>query len=245
MRRSLIALAVVAILVMAASVPASAQSWFQFRFNPSNAEWKQTPPYWIDLPYTFKTTMFGGTAFVQPPGYGIGFRFNIDYGSLGSWSPLTYYDGGNWRYYDIGVGIPLTLGSGSMVLFAGYGNHAWRANSAGTVISTQDARGTVFGADLRLPLSGALYATGSVTFGSGLKYKYANPPYSDPRAEGAANSSVYSAALGYMLPGRPLNVELGWRSGGFSVTSITSGDTGASNQDVRWSGWFLGLSTRR
>ncbi|MDI6771450.1 MAG: hypothetical protein QME77_02530 [bacterium] len=245
MRRSLIALAVVAVLVMAASVPASAQSWFQFRFNPANANWKQTPPIWGDLPYTFNTTMLGGTAFIRPPGYGVGLRFNIDSGSLGSWSPLTSYDGGTWRYYDIGLGLPLALGRGSMLLFAGYGNHSWKASFGGTVISTQDAGGIVFGADLMLPLSGAWYATASTTFGSGLKYTYDNPPSTTPRAEGTASTSVYSLALGYQMPNRPFNVELGWRSGGFNVTAITSGDTGASNQDVRWSGWFLGLSTRR
>jgi hypothetical protein len=245
MRRSLIALAVVAVMVLAASVPASAQSWFQFRFNPSNADWKQTPPIWSDLPYTFNTTMLGGTAFIRPPGYGVGLRFNLDTGSLGSWSPLTNYDGGTWRYYDISVGLPLALGRGSMLLFAGYGNHAWKATFGGTVISTQDASGIVFGADLMLPLSGAWYATASTTFGSGLKYKYANPGFADPRSEGTAGTSVYSAALGYQLPNRPFNIELGWRSGGFKVSSITSGDTNAAGQDVRWAGWFLGLSTRR
>ena len=245
MRRSLVALAVVAVLVLAASVPASAQSWFQFRFNPSSANWTQTPAIWGDLPYKFNTTMLGGTAFIQPPGYGVGLRFNLDTGSLASWSPLTSYDGGTWRYYDISVGIPLALGTGSMLLYAGYGNHSWKATFGGTVISTQDASGTVFGADMRLPLSGAWYATASATFGSGLKYKYANPLFSDPRSLGTASTGVYSAALGYKLPNHPFNIELGWRSGGFKVSAITSGDTGAANQDVRWTGWFLGLSTRR
>ncbi len=246
MRRSLIALAVVSVLLLTASVPVSAQSWFQFRFNPSSADWKcKASPCWSDLPYAFKPTMFGGTAFIQPPGYGVGLRFNFDSGALGGWSPLTSYDGGNWRYYDIGVGIPIALGRGSMLLFAGYGNHAWRADFAGVVVSTQDASGIVFGTDLRIPLSGAWYATGSATFGSGFKYKYANPPGSDPRSLGTASSGVYSAALGYMLPGRPFNIEFGWRSGGFSVEEITWGNVNASNQDVRWTGWFLGLSTRR
>lgn len=245
MHRSLIALAVAAILVMGASVPASAQSWFQFRFNPSSANWTQTPVIWSDLPYKFNTTMLGGTAFIQPPGYGLGLRFNIDSGSLGSWSPLTSYDGGTWRYYDISVGLPLALGTGTALLFAGYGNHAWKATLGGTVVSTQDAGGLIFGTDLMLPLSGAWYAAGSLTFGSGLKYTYDNPPSVTPRAQGTANTSVYSLALGYKLPNHPFNVELGWRSGGFGVTSITSGDTSAAGQDVRWTGWFLGVSTRR
>lgn len=246
MRRSLVALAVVSALLLTASVPASAQSWFQFRINPSNANWTcVATPCFGDLPYAFNTTMIGGTAFLKPPGLMVGLRLNLDSGSLSSWSPLTTYNDGTWRYYDISLGLPLALGNGSLILFAGYGNHAWKAGFGGTVISTQDAGGMVFGADLRAPLTGPWYVTASGTFGSGHSYKYANPPTLDPRSLGTSSTSVYAAAVGYMLPNSVYNIELGWRSGGFRVTSITSGAIAASNQDVRWQGWFLGLSTRR
>ncbi len=98
MRKSLFALAVVSVLLLTAGAPASAQSWFQFRVNPSVADWRCTStPCFGDLPYgfNFNATMLGGTAFIQPPGYGLGLRVNLDTGSLGNWSvPLTY-DGGS------------------------------------------------------------------------------------------------------------------------------------------------------
>jgi hypothetical protein len=246
MRRSLVALAVVSMLLLTASAPASAGSWFQFRINPSRGDWTcVATPCFSDLPYTFNTTMIGARAFIQPGAMPVGLRLNLDSGSLGSWSPLTFYDGGHWRYYEIALGIPLTLGSASVLLYAGYGNHAWRASFGGTTISTQDASGLVYGADIMARLMGPWYVTASGTFGSGLNYKYANPPGLDPRSLGTASTSVYGAAVGYMLPNSNFNIELGWRSGGFRVTSITSGDTSASNQDTRWNGWFLGVSTRR
>jgi len=246
MRRTLVALAVVSVLLLTASVPASAQSWFAFRINPSSSMWTcVTTPCFSDLPYSFTTLMFGGTGFIQVPGSRLGVRVNFDTGSLSSWSPLTLYNDGSWRYYDVSLAFPISMATGQVLVFAGYGNHAWSAGFSGTTISTQTASGLVFGADAMVPLRAPWYFTASAAFGTGLNYKYANPPGIDPRSLGAATSSVYSAALGYMLPTSNFNVELGWRSGGFRVTSITSLDPSAANQDVRWQGWFLGLSTRR
>jgi hypothetical protein len=249
MRRTAVALAVAAILVMAVSGPASAMSWFQLRLSPATGNWTGD---FSDLPYNMTTTMLGLTGFIQFPNTRFGIRANLDTGSLSSWTPLTFYDGGSWRYYDIDLAFPLTLGTGKVLLFAGYGNNNWQATLGGALISQQLTSGFVFGADVMWPLgsSGRWYLTGSATIGPSNQFLYCNPTPGFPcntttfRASGTANVGVYSAGLGWNLPNGMSSLEVGWRSGSFKANAINSGDINALNSNPTWSGVYLGLTVR-
>lgn len=242
MRRTLLALAVVAILSLAAAIPASAASYLQFRINPSSGTWSQTPAFWIDLPVDFKSTRIGLTGFLQVPSSPWGLRYNLDTGSLTNLTgPLVFYDGGNWRYSDISLGYQLNVGRGTGVVFAGYGTHRAEWNIAGVPESRQDVRGLVLGADVFYPINPNWYVTGTIAYGRNMPFEYSNAPFTPLRAEGRATSSVYGAGIGFRPAGGAASVEAGWRSGGFTVNSITTGDAGANNQNLRWSGWYVGV----
>jgi len=248
MRRSLLALAVVAVLIATASVPASAASWFQLRVNPASGDWRGGSPGFSDLPYTFTANMFGITGFWQPAGFRLGLRGNLDTGSLSSFSPSGTYTGGNWRWWDLSLGLPLTVGPSMVLLFAGFGDTRWQANGAG-FFSRQTTSGFAFGADVWVPIGeGRWYVYGHALFGPSHNYKYSNDPPFDPRFTGKADVTNYAAALGYNLPGGMNSVELGWRSGGFKVASATPlfpPDANINGMQTRWSGVYLGLVVRR
>lgn len=240
MRRTLVPLAVIVVMVLGATVPASAQSWFQFRVNPSNGDWRGGG--FGDLPYTFQTTMLGVTGFLQLPDQRFGLRFNLDSGGLSSFSPSGLYTGGRWRWYDISVGMPVTLGPASTLFFLGWGSNWWQADIDSTNWSRQTSSGLVLGVDLRVPLRGPWYLSGSYTYGSGHPYEYRNLLTEPaPRFTGKAQTSIYSAALGFDLPTNGGSVEVGWRSGGFTVSEAGLID----GMETRWSGWFVGFTLRR
>ncbi|MDR7485321.1 MAG: hypothetical protein QN187_08325 [Armatimonadota bacterium] len=247
MRRSLFALAVVAVLVVTTSVPASAASWFQLRVNPSSGDWRGGSPGFSDLPYTFTANMFGLTGFWQPPGFRLGLRGNLDTGSLSSFSAGVGYTGGNWRWWDLSLGLPLPLGPATALIFAGMGDTTWQADVPGG-FSRQTTSGMVFGADVWVPLrEGRWYVYGHALFGPSHNYRYANLGF-DPRFTGKADVANYSAALGYNFPGTMNSIELGWRSGGFRVkdaTPVFPPDSNINGMETRWSGVYLGVVVRR
>ncbi len=238
MRRTMVALAIVVAVVLGATIPASAQSWFQFRVNPSNGDWRGGG--FGDLPYTFNTTMLGFTGFLQFPGQKYGLRLNVDSGGLSSFSPSGLYTGGRWRWYDVGVGMPIKFGPASTLFFLGWGNNWWQADYDGG-FSRQTSSGLALGVDLQVPLKGPWYFAGSATLGPGHNYAYRNVERDPPRFSGKAQTTIYSAALGYNLPTNGGSVEVGWRSGGFTVSEAGSID----GMETRWSGWFVGFTLRR
>jgi hypothetical protein len=247
MRRSLLVLAVTAIISLVATISASAASYFQIRINPSTGNWTDSvAPVFVDLPWSWRSVMVGGTAFLQLPNSRLGLRLNIDTGSMTDLSPadpewIGSYTNGSWRYYDIALGYHFMLGRGAGVVFAGYGNHWAEWGDASGPITRQQASGLIYGVDLFYPLTERWYISGSVAYGGNLSYQYLNAPFTSTRGEGGATSSVYTAALGFRLPNQMASFEVGWRSGGFHVTSIATGDTTIDGTDVRWSGWFLGM----
>jgi hypothetical protein len=253
MRRSLWMVVLAAALIVTTSLPASAASWLHLRINPGNGTWKDTKAVqFSDLPVDFNVAMLGATGFLQFPNSRFGLRFNIDYSTLTSFTGNAFliYSSGSWRYYDISVGFPIMLGQVRTLLFAGYGNHRADFASGGPVITRQDSGGLVFGADLWYPFGSQQqwYLAGSATIGPSMTYTYTNNPPDTPRASGRSFSGVYSVGIGYMLPSQTGNImtaiEAGWRSGGFAVSSISSGDAAVDGQDVRWQGIYVGLKLR-
>jgi hypothetical protein len=245
MRRSLPALGLVVVLLLIATTPASATSWFQLRLNPSTGDWKDTTgTAFTDLPYSFTTTMFGATGFWQIPGWRIGLRGNIDTGSLSSFSAggpgAPGYNTGSWRYYDLSLGLPINVGQGRALLFAGYSNTNWRAEFP-TGFSRQAASGIAFGLDLWYPLGEKWYLAGSATFGPSQDYKYYNGPPEFVRFAGKASVDVFQVGVGWRFA-QMSSLELGWRGGGFSVSQTASLIDGMS---TRWSGFYLGLNFMR
>ncbi len=246
MRRALIALALAVALIVVSSAPASATNRFQFRLVPGSGTWQQDPPFFFDLPVHFSTAIFGFTGFLMLPGQRWGLRLNIDTGGLSNLQgDFLIYDSGHWRNYELAVGVPFTLGSAHVTPFLGFGSQKADFSELGTVITRQEANGFVFGADVWVPISGRWYFAGSATLGPSHAFKYTNSPPADPRAEGLSNFALYSAGIGYKLPGDMAKVELGWRSGGFTNTQITSGDAGVLNSAVRWQGVYLGVTIHR
>lgn len=256
MRKWAVALAITALIVMVGSLPASAQSWFTLRINPSKWNWTTAPGGFGDLPYNGTINVFGATGFWQFPGQKFGLRGNWDSGSLSSWGcaggPPCSYDGGNWRWYDIGLGVPYNFAALRTLWFIGYGNTDWRASSSGTVVSQQTTSGLALGVDFWFPLgpSALWYATGNVTYGPSQHWRYCNPPGttcgsdSSARYAGSATVSNYSIGLGRNLS-QMTSVELGWRTGGFGGTKVTvGGDQFGAGQTVRWSGYYLAVAFR-
>ncbi len=251
MRRSPWVVMLVAALILTTSLPASAGSWFQLRINPGSGTWQDTKVLqFSDLPVDFSTPMLGGTAFLQFPNTRFGLRFNIDHASLASFTGRgagLFYSSGAWRYYDISLGMPLMFGPVSSLVFIGYGNHRADFADGGPVLTRQDSGGFVLGTDFWVPIgsAGRWYFAGSATFGPSMAYTYTNNPPAAARATGRSFSGIYSAGIGYNLPNTRGSIEAGWRSGGFSVNSISTGDAAVDGQDVRWSGLYLGLTFRR
>lgn len=202
-----------------------------------------------DLPVDFKVTMIGFTGFLQLPTQRWGIRLNIDSGALsgfvGRGVTATPYNTGNWRWWDLSAGLPLMFGPVQTVIFLGYGNGRFYTETPGATFTRQETTGFVLGADVWVPIGQQFYFAGSATFGPSQNYRYFNGPPDFLRAEGRASAGVYSAGIGYMFPNTMASVELGYRTGSFGTSSISSGDLAVDGQNAWWSGVYLGLTIRR
>jgi hypothetical protein len=193
--------------------------------------------------------MAGATVFLQPPSLKFGLRLNLDTGSISNLTSPSLIqppivDRGRWRYYDISLGLPFKIGSGTVTLFGGYGNHDFELDEAGGGLDLlrYQTSGLVFGADIWYPIGDKWFVSASGTFGSNNSLTFTDTFFTPLNSTGKANTHVYSAAVGYRLPGGMSKVELGWRSGGFDVTSIDAGGFAAlDGNQGHWEGVYLGL----
>jgi len=240
MHRSFLALAVAAVLLLALSVPASAQTWIQLRYwgVSNNASFSNI------LTDKFST---------NPAGIGIrrnlmggqwALSFNFDQGSFtkpagnfAAWTTANQYN----RFWNLNVHRNFTAPNGAM--FSMYGG--WQSTSVewpnwplpgGAYVRQSGLR---VGADTMIPFAGNWYFKGDLGYGFGGNLTHNNFTIV---GTGTGNGNVldWRAGLGYNF-NPTWGLEAGYR--GIQWTINPSATTCASTPcNFKWNGWYFGLN---
>lgn len=231
MRRSLIALAVVAVLVMAASVPASAQTWFQLRYGSTNQTWNAP----LIGPDTWDSGLRGFSVRRNVLGGQWALSFNYDSGGItnpvGVFAPPDSYN----RFWNLNLHRNFPFATGNASLYGGWGRLAIEIPAFPAYVRQSGPR---IGADVKFNLRGNWYAVGDLgyTFGGSaeqLSYSVGGVlPLS-------ATALEYRVGVGYMMGNWGL--EGGYR--GITWNHTTAAFCGgAGSCSFKWTGWYVGLN---
>ncbi|MDI6772832.1 MAG: hypothetical protein QME77_09640 [bacterium] len=228
MRRSLIALAVVAVLVMAASVPASAQTWIQLRYWSTNNSVYENGSTWSSplLGFSLRRDVMQGAWALS---------FNFDSGSV-NWTGGYSAPGSFNRFWNLNVHRNFPLANGRTSFYAGYGGGAFEEPTWPWYVRLNGFR---FGVEGKLNFRENWYLTGDLGYtprqtGSQLNFAFggfANMP---------ASLLDYKVALGYAYS-PTWGVEVGYRGVDlrYDPTIMCGGSTSCG---LRWGGWYVGLN---
>ncbi len=238
MHRSFLALAVAAVLLLALSVPASAQTWIQLRYwgvnnnaSVSNGATDNfsTNPAGIGI----RRNLMGGQWAVS---------FNFDQGSFTkpagnfvAWTTSNQYN----RFWNLNIHKNFTAPNGAM--FSLYGG--WQSTSVEwpnwpTGAQYVRQNGPRVGADLRIPFAGPWVFSGD--FGYGFGGNLTTNAYTGTPGTGSGNVWDWHAGLGYNFT-PTWALEGGYR--GIQWTINPSAATcAAAPCNWKWNGWYLGLN---
>ncbi len=225
MQRSVLAVAMAFIMLLAVSVPASAQTWIQLRYTSANAQFNfagATTNYTANLGgATIRHNLSGGTW---------GLSLNLDTGndnvSTGVATTSTWWNVNLHRNFPIATGM--------FSLYAGWGSASWSANAISQTYSQQGLR---IGADLRHNLPGNWYLTGDIGYGP-----WGNATTNNYILPGAATiqASVTDGRVGVGHMFGPWGLEGGYRWIAQTYTP-GAGSCPANPCYDHWGGWYVGL----
>ncbi len=247
MKRAMAALAVAVVLVLAAGVPALAQTQVQLRYWSTNVDWGIYR--YFDEPMALQN----GTS-MNSNLWGFSLRhpfmegdwaasFSLDTGAFGMMryvGPVAAQNGSEWsaRFWNVNLHRNFTAGRTALSLFAGWG-------SAALVLDPASYRQSGFrvGADARFDVRDGWYLTGGLAYGpSGqAKYELLGGPSSNFNARVLEWNAGVGRSLGkWGLEGGYRVIHWNWDQG----FNFNGGATAASpeTQGVKWSGWYLGLN---
>jgi hypothetical protein len=229
MRRSLIALAVVAVLVLAASVPASAQTWIQLRYWSSpNSAWDLASPSSIVFSsnltgFSLRRTLLAGEWAAS---------FNYDTGAFNTyWATPGQFN----RFWNFNVHRNFASERGVFSLFAGWGSAAFEWPNWTPVAAYIRQSGLRLGVDAKINVRDQWYLTGSAAYGP---FGQATESWAY-ESTGTFNARVMDWNVGLGRTFGAWGLEGGYR--GISWSHDPSVCRG-SPCGVRWGGWYVGLN---
>jgi hypothetical protein len=230
MRRTILALAVVAIISLTAAVPASAATWFQLRYWGTNQLWNAPgagPDTWDSAigGFSVRRDVLGGQWALS---------FNFDSGGITNAVGVTTPPGSYNRFWNVNFHRNFAFATGNASLYGGWGSLAIELPGFPAYVRQSGPR---VGADVKFNLRGNWFAVGdfAYTFGGNaeqLSYSVGGVlPLSATAAE-------YRVGLGYMM-GR-WGFEGGYRA--INWTHSTAAFCGGTSCSFKWSGWYAGLN---
>ena len=129
MRRTFLTLAVVAIICLTAAVPASAQTWFQFRYWPTSDSWNNgtfTPTFNSNLwGFSVRRNIVGGTWALS---------FNFDSGSVTNYSAGSLGTDAFNRFWNLNLHRNFSAANTHLSVFGGWGSAAFEGPSGGVFL---------------------------------------------------------------------------------------------------------------
>jgi|GEM_PF-2915024 len=235
MRRSLVALAVVSVLVLAASVPASAQQMLvQLRYWSTNAKWDLNwNPTW--------TSSLGGVSIRRPlAGGDWALSFNYDTGAIASapWDTVGQLN----RFWNLNVHRNFSAPNTLFSLYGGWGSAAWEMPNWPTEPEYLRHSGPRVGADVRISLKENWYLVGD------LGLAFSGTTSSTLFATGVVgnwDSTVLDAKIGLGYTWGKFGLEGGWRTINWAQTKLpayAAGSCPGLNCGMSWSGLYLGVN---
>ena len=229
MRRSLIALAVVAVLVLAASVPASAQTWIQLRYWSTSNSSYESGNTWSSplLGFSLRRDVMGGAWALS---------FNFDSGSVNNWTGGGGAPGSFNRFWNFNVHRNFPMANGRAGFYAGYGGSAFEDPASPWYVRLNGFR---LGADARINFRENWYLAGDLGYtprqtGSQLNWNLGGV------VQAPASLLDYKVALGYNFS-PTVGAEVGYRGidWRYDPTIMCGGSTSCG---VKWGGWYVGLN---
>ncbi len=241
MHRSFLALAVAAVLLLALSVPASAQTWIQLRYwgvsNNASATNGVTDNFstnlgGISIRRNFMSGMWAASfnfdqgAFTKPAG------------NFPAWTTANQYN----RFWNLNIHRNFTTPSGAM--FSLYGG--WESSSmewpnwplpGGAYLRQNGPR---IGADLKVPFAGNWVFSGDFGYGFGGNLTQRND-YVIGATTGSGNITDWRAGLGYNF-NPTWGLEAGYRGIQWTINPNVAATCPAAPCNVKWNGWYFGLN---
>lgn len=233
MRKSFFALAVVAALLLTASVPASAQTWIQLRYWSTSDSWNNgtfTP--------TFNSNLWGFSLRRDVLGGMWALSFNIDSG------PVTNYSAGSLgtdafnRFWNLNLHRNFSVQNSRLSLFGGWGSAALEGPTGGVFLPYYVRQtGPRLGADVRMMFMSDWYLSahlGHMFGGSATQFNWTAAGLS------SVTASLTDWRVGVGRSFGTWEVEGGYRGINWSFTPSPM-CLGASPCNFRWGGWYVGL----
>jgi hypothetical protein len=232
-----VACAAVLMLVAAVAVPASAETWVQVRYWPTNARWDLTlNPTWTSAMWglTIRHTLAGGAWAAS---------FNIDSGPITNdpWGSPGQFN----RFWNINLHRNFRTDAGLFSVYAGWGSSAFELPNFTFVPAFIRHSGPRLGVDARVNFRERWHLAADLgyTFNGTTTAQcvYTSPCGPEP----SWNSSVFDARIGIGYTVGGWGLEAGYRWINWAQTNLPA--TAASvcpglNCGMAWNGLYVGLN---
>jgi len=238
MRRSFLALAVVTVLILAASVPASAATWIQLRYWGTSND----VLHFGVFPFPF-TTNPAGLSIRRDLMNGMwALSFNFDTGAasggfLGS-TPDSYN-----RFWNLNLHRQWAVGTAMFSLYGGWGSVAvvlpnlWATGVEAAIRQS----GLRVGTDVKVMVAPNWYLVGDFGYGPFGSNAQTNNWLANPAA-GTETATLYDWHVGVGRSWGTWGLEAGWRGMHWVFTTTTTVCGGLTPCDFDWGGWYAGLN---
>ncbi len=216
-----------AALVITASVPASAATWIQLRYWPSNI-------LTTDIGNTANSGLFGLTLRRDFMGGQWAGSFNFDTGGVSNWTGGGGTQLSN-RFWNVNLHRNFPIQSGMASLYVGYGGHNFEDTAFPFYVRVSGFR---VGADVKINFRNNLYVVGDVSFtprqtGEQLNFNLGGV-VSVPMSVGN-----YRVGLGYMANAWGAEVGYRWIHLHYDPVIMCGGSTPCG---INWTGPYIGVN---